>query len=151
MDITDAAGKPETVHSFGWYMRKYISDGESKGATVIIVTPTPTNDWKDGKIGRGLGNYGPLSLQVAQAQHVRGIDFNSIVADEYDAMGQDKVAALYQTDRTHSTPEGADFNAAHVVAGLKALKGDPFGKYLNAKGQAVAPANVKWIAENPAP
>jgi len=148
MDITDAAGNPETVHSFGWYIRKYISDGQSKGATVIIVTPTPTNNWNNGKIGRGLGKFGPWLLEVAKAQNVRGVDFNSIVAEEYDAMGQDKVAALYQTDRTHSTPPGADFNAAHVVAGLKALKGDLLGRYLNDKGKAVAAADSKWVAEN---
>jgi len=150
-DITDAGGKPETVHSFGWYMRKYISDGQSKGATVILVTPTPTNDWMNGKIGRGLGPYGGWTMDVAKAQNVRGVDFNSIVAEVYDAMGQQAVAALYNADRTHSTPAGAEFNAAHVVAGLKALKGDLFGKYLNAKGQAVAPADAKWVAENPAP
>jgi lysophospholipase L1-like esterase len=148
VDVTTAGGQPETVHSFGWYMRKYISDGQAKGATVIIVTPTPTNDWAGGKIGRGLGEYGPWSLAVAHAQNVRSMDFNNIVADEYDAMGQDKVAALYQTDRTHSTAAGADFNAAHVVAGLKALAGDPFGKFLNDKGRAVPAADPKYVADN---
>jgi lysophospholipase L1-like esterase len=148
VDITDAQGKPETVHSFGWYIRKYIADGQSKGATVIIVTPTPTNNWANGKIGRGLGQYGQWLLQVAAAQHVASIDFNSIVADKYDAMGQDKVAAYYNADRTHSQPEGAEFNAANVVSGLKALKGNPLGAYLSAKGQVVDAADVKYVDNN---
>ncbi len=150
MDITDANGNPETVHSFGWYMRKYIADAHAKGATVIIVTPTPTNNWANGKINRGLGNYGPWSIQTAQAQNVPMVDFNDIVADKYDAMGQDALASLYSTDRTHSTPAGADFNAANVVAGLKALPGNPLGKYLSAKGQSEATADTKWVAENAA-
>ena len=43
-------GKTETVHSFGWYLRRYISDAKAKGATPIVLSLIPRNDWKDGKV-----------------------------------------------------------------------------------------------------
>ena len=40
----------ETIHTFGWYMRKYASDAKAKGATAILLSMVPHKDWKDGKI-----------------------------------------------------------------------------------------------------
>src|SRR6187431_919719 len=40
----------EVVHSYGWYMRKFINDAKAKGAIPIICSPIPRNDWKEGKI-----------------------------------------------------------------------------------------------------
>src|ERR1051326_1333018 len=34
-----ATGKKETVHSYGWYLRKYIGDTRAKGATPIVLSP----------------------------------------------------------------------------------------------------------------
>jgi lysophospholipase L1-like esterase len=45
-------GQPETVHSYGWYLRKYIGDAKSKGATPVVVSLIPRNQWSDGKVGR---------------------------------------------------------------------------------------------------
>src|SRR5580704_10392542 len=50
------AGKTtETVHTYGWYNRKYIADTRAKGATPILLTPTIRNIWKDGHIERDMG------------------------------------------------------------------------------------------------
>ena len=45
----EATGKKEVVHSYGWYMRKYISDAKAKGATPIVLSPIPANMWIEGK------------------------------------------------------------------------------------------------------
>src|SRR6185436_19055206 len=45
----------ETVHTYGWYFRKYIADTKAKGATPVVVSSTIRNIWKDGKIERGPG------------------------------------------------------------------------------------------------
>ncbi len=48
--------KEETLHTYGWYMRKFIADVKAKGATPIICSPIPRNDWKNGKVIRNGGN-----------------------------------------------------------------------------------------------
>ena len=52
-------GQPETVHSYGWYLRKYIADAKDKGAVASIVcSPIPRKSWnKEGKINRASGGY----------------------------------------------------------------------------------------------
>jgi lysophospholipase L1-like esterase len=152
-DLTNPSTKqPETVHTFGYYMTEYVTDAKAKGATIIILTPTVRNNWKNGKVERELGQYGGWSMTVAQTQGVPMVDMNSIVADKYEQMSQDKIPALYSTtDTTHSSPAGADFNASAIVSGLKALKGNPLGPYLSARGQAVATADAKYVANNPVP
>ena len=45
-------GKPESVGSYGWYLRNFIRGARSKGAPPIIGSLIPRNIWKEGKIGR---------------------------------------------------------------------------------------------------
>ena len=42
----------EMVHTFGWYLRKYVADTHAKGATPIVCSLIPRKIWKDGKIVR---------------------------------------------------------------------------------------------------
>ncbi len=44
--------KEEVVHSYGWYIRKYISDAKSKGALAIVLSPIPRNSFTNGKLNR---------------------------------------------------------------------------------------------------
>ena len=34
-------GKKEVVHTYGWYMRKYVADARAKGATPVVLSPVP--------------------------------------------------------------------------------------------------------------
>ncbi len=119
----EATGKPETVHTYGWYLHQYIADTVAKGATPIILSPIPRNGWKDGKINRST-DYGPWAAQVAKADGVAFVDLNGIIADRYDPIGADKVGADFftPTDHTHTSLAGAKFNATAVVDGLRGLK-----------------------------
>ncbi len=45
-------GEHEIVHSYGWYIRKLIKDAKEQGATPIVMSPIPRNNWKNGKIPR---------------------------------------------------------------------------------------------------
>ena len=40
----------ETIHSFGWYMRKYATDAKARGATVILLSMVPHKDWRTEKL-----------------------------------------------------------------------------------------------------
>ncbi len=46
------------VYSFGWYLKKFIDDVREKGATPILVSLTPRNEWPGGKIERRNDSYG---------------------------------------------------------------------------------------------
>ena len=126
-------GKQETVHTYGWYMRRIVAEARSKGATPIVLSLTVRNVWKDGKVERESGRIDEWAAGIARATGVPFVDATAIVADGYERMGEAKVRALFPGDDTHTNPEGAEFNAAAVVAGLKALPGNRIGAFLSAK------------------
>lgn len=127
----------ETVHTYGWYMRKYVADTLAKGATPIICSPIPRKTWKDGKVVRNADNYGGWARQVAEQEHVAFINLNEIIARRYDALGEQKVEALFADPHTHTSRAGAELNAECVVAGLKTLPKDPVAPDFSAKGEAI--------------
>jgi lysophospholipase L1-like esterase len=128
----------ETVHTFGWYMRKYVTDTRAKGATPILCSLIPRKTWKDGKIVRSTDTYAGWTREVADATKTDFIDLNEITARKYDALGEAAVEPLFGDPHTHTTAAGAIMNAESVVAGLKALPNDPLAKDFSAKGEAIA-------------
>jgi lysophospholipase L1-like esterase len=144
----DKTGKKELVHSYGWYLRKYITDTKAKGATAIVLSPIPRNIWKDDHtITRASGDYGQWAKEAAAAESVAFIDLNGIVAAHYEALGPVKVKAMYfLEDHTHTTPAGAQLNAASVVEGIRGLGNCTLGAFLldkpvsNKMAAASAPA-----------
>ena len=129
--------KHEVVHTFGWYMRKFIADTKAKGATPIILSLTVRNIWKNGRVERGSGNYSKWADEIAGSQDTTFIDLTGIIADQYELLGQAKVATFFPKDHTHTNAEAADFNAALVVSGIKTLKECALSGYLSEKGQGV--------------
>jgi rhamnogalacturonan acetylesterase len=115
----------KVIHSYGWYMQQYVKDAKAKGATLIICSPVPRNQWADGKIKRGFDGYAKWAAEAAKASGAPFIDLNTIACDRYDALGgQDKVRP-YFNDQQHTTKLGAKVNAESFVAGLKQLKDVP--------------------------
>lgn len=116
-------GQHEIVHSYGWYIRKYITDAKAKGATPVVCSLIPRNRWQGDKVNRSSEDYAKWAAQAAQAEGVDFIGLNDIIADRYEAVGRDKVTALYfpQRETTHTNAAGARFNANCVVEGLRAL------------------------------
>jgi len=140
----NAQGQPETVHTFGWYMRKMIHEVQAKDAIPIVVSMTVRNEWPNGKVERGFGDYAKLAGDLAKAEGVRYIDLNNMAADRYDQMGQAAVKALFPRDNTHNSPEGAKLNADFIVAGLKTLKDAPILNALSATGRAIETGPAKY-------
>ena len=125
-------GEKETVHSHGWYLRKYATDAQAKGAIAIICSQIPRNIWTNGKVGRADADYGKWAAEAAVACHAPFIPLNTLIADKYDQLGPDEVGSKYFTaaDHTHTTEAGAKFNAQCVVEGIRKLADCPLGKYL---------------------
>ena len=139
-DVTNArTGKVETVHTYGWYLRKYIADVRAKGATPILCSLVPRKIWVDGHIRRQTDTYRGWAQQVAEQQHVGFVDLNEIIARRYDALGTTAVDGLFGDPHTHTNLAGAQLNAECVVAGLRALPHDPLAAYLSSKGRAIQP------------
>ncbi len=128
--VTQDDGKTETVHSFGWYERQYIEGAKAKGATPIVLSLVPRNDWADGHVLRGNTGYGLYAKQAAEQDNAAFVDLNEIVGKHYDELGQEKVAAFFPQEHTHTSEAGATLNAQSVVEGLRALPGDPFAAYV---------------------
>jgi lysophospholipase L1-like esterase len=137
--------KHEVVHTFGWYLRKMIADTKAKGATPIVLSLTVRDYWRDGKVERGSGRFSQWSADIAKTAGVQFIDVTGNAADKFDAMGQEKMKALYPRDPTHFNAEGADIHAAVVVAGLKGLRPNPVQRFLSPKGEAVEADRFGWL------
>jgi rhamnogalacturonan acetylesterase len=124
--------RQETVYTYGWYLRKFVSDTRAKGATPIICTLIPRDNWKDGKVNRNnVNSYGEWATEVAKQTGTYLIDLNNLIADDYDKEGQDKVKTYFGPKETvHTGLEGAQLNANFVITGVKLLPTLTLNKYL---------------------
>ena len=129
----------EVVHTYGWYLKKFIADARAKGARPIVCSLIPRKIWKDGRIQRNLQDYAGWAAAVAKSEAVPFVDLNEIIARRYDALGEAKVEPLFGDPHTHTSRAGAELNAECVIAGLKALPQDPLAQFFSEKAQAVAP------------
>ncbi len=72
------AGQVETIHTYGWYNRKYVADILAKGATPMFLSMTIHNSWKpdaNGTLHVSLDmRFGPVMWKIAQENHLAFID-----------------------------------------------------------------------------
>jgi lysophospholipase L1-like esterase len=143
--VTLLDGSVETVHSYGWYMRKFIAETRAHHATPILLSLTVRNIWKDGTDGkshieRDMG-YDGLLRQLAADQQVAFVDMANLEADRLEAMGPAKTALLFPKDHTHTSAEGAELNAGTVVLALRQAH-SPLETYMVQRPTAPMPAVV---------
>jgi rhamnogalacturonan acetylesterase len=119
VQLTWPDGTPEVVHSYGWYLKKFIKDAKAKGATPVVLSMIPRNEFREGKVLRADKDYGKWAKEVADAEGILFIDLNAITADKYDTWGPEKVKEFFPGDHTHTNKEGARVNAASVVEGIR--------------------------------
>jgi rhamnogalacturonan acetylesterase len=113
----------EVVHTYGWYMRKYVNDTKAKGAVPIVCSPIPHNDWENNKVKRWSDNsYAGWAKQVAESEGAYFIDLNNLVSDKYEELGPDKVKTFFPQDHTHTNKEGGMLNTEIVINAIKNLK-----------------------------
>jgi rhamnogalacturonan acetylesterase len=121
----------EVVHSYGWYIRQFVTEAKAKGATVIVCPPVPKNNWTNGKIRRNTDTYGKWASEAATQSGAFYIDLNKLVCDDYETEGEAKVRATYYlADATHTIEAGAQLSAKCVIDGIKSLPNLTLNKYL---------------------
>lgn len=117
--------QPETVHTYGWYLRKYIADARAKGMTPILCTPIPRCPKQPVKAGEVEKNsYVEMSTQVAKNEKVPLVNLNLRIMNHYATLTPEEIKAKYfsPADFTHTSQAGAEFNARCVVEGLRELE-----------------------------
>ncbi|MFZ6720391.1 rhamnogalacturonan acetylesterase [Undibacterium sp. Ji49W] len=133
-NITKPDGSIEVVHSYGWYLKKYIQDARAKGISVILATPVPHKEWAN-----DFAEHRKLANAVARETQVPLIDVTAITGKTYDVLGKEKVDTLFSDQRTHTNIAGARINAESVVAGIKGLSQNGLNNYLSLKAGVISP------------
>ena len=124
-------GTREVVHTYGWYIRKFIRETKAKGATPIVVSMIPRREWDaNGKIKLADKDYGLWAKQAAEQGGAYFVDLNAITAAKYDKLTHDEVFALFGKDHTHTNKAGATINAQSFVDGLKLQPNISLNNYL---------------------
>lgn len=126
----------ETVHTYGWYLRKYIADACAKGMTPILCTPIPhcpKAEVKAGDLEKSI--YVKMSAAVAKSENVPLVNLNQITMSHYAGLSPKEIKEKYFTpaDNTHTSPAGAELNAQSVIASLKQLKDCPLAGFLKTR------------------
>jgi lysophospholipase L1-like esterase len=124
--------KHEVVHTYGWYLRKYIADVKAKGDVhVAICSMIPRNSWTNGKVNRS-ARYIGASTDAAKEAGVDFINLNDLIATRYEAEGQQKVTDTYfpEKEATHTDWAGAVLNAEIVVSTIKSFDDNDLKQYL---------------------
>ncbi len=124
LEVTMPDGTREIVHTFGWYLRRLVTECQTKHAIPVIFSLTAKNIWHYERLIRHQSEYGTWSAAVAAACDVSFIDLTQAIADRYDARGIEKVQELFcnEADNVHTSPSGAKLNAECVAAGLSQFK-----------------------------
>lgn len=121
-EVTLVSGEKEVVHTYGWYLRKYIADTRAKSATPLLLTLTVRNIWSEGVDGkkhieRDMG-YNQSLAQIAATEKVALLDMGNLEADALEKIGPEATARLFPIDHTHTSAEGAELNARLVARSI---------------------------------
>ena len=124
--------KRETVHTYGWYQRKYIADARARGMTPIICSPVPRVPRERVTGPPKRGGYALWAKEVADAEGAPFIDLESLILKRYEDLEPDEVKRKYfsEADNTHTNAAGAALNAEAAVEGIRALKDLPLATFL---------------------
>lgn len=134
VEDTKPDGSKELVHTFGWYMAKFVTDAQAKKATVILCSPVPHKQrWET---GRDFAAVAQWDAAVAAAHHALYFDLTLLVTAAYKKAGKDQVETFFADKGTHTSDLGAQINASCVIAGLQGLPGRPLERFLSNKTDA---------------
>ncbi len=121
------SGQQEMVYTFGGYMRRFVSDIRSKGATPVLLTLTPRKAYEPtdtNRIDRKLTTFTPWIKSLTEELRVPCIDLNDLSATKLERYGKWKAAYHFFGDKIHSSAFGARMNAASFAEGV-AASADP--------------------------
>ncbi|MCC8173098.1 MAG: rhamnogalacturonan acetylesterase [Odoribacter sp.] len=128
--IMERTGGPETVYTFGYYLRRYIRQSKAQGAIPVVLSPTPVNRWTGERINRYNETYTRWAREVAEQEGVGFIDLNELTAVKYEKMGKEAAQEKMFKDSVHTSQEGALLNCESVCEGIRQLENLNLKQYL---------------------
>lgn len=166
-ELVRSDGQHETVHTQGWYLRRYIQEVRSKGAMPMLLTSTPRNSWnsyeevshghwKDAPAA-GESSENKTTVKVGEEQKVPVVDLARLGYLHYRLLGRELVGRLFETAGNHPNRYGADLDAYLLVSGLKDISSLAQRRIWSSEGALVIPAmtqvnipiETKWYDINP--
>ncbi len=130
--ISRRTNEEEIVHTYGWYLAKFITEAKAKGAIPIACSLVPRNKWKNGEVVVE-ASYPEWTAEIAKKNDAYYIDLNRIIALKWKAMGPEAVKTFFPVDGTHTNLKGAELNASAVAEGIAQLQKCPLHLYLKEK------------------
>ncbi len=127
--IMEATGGPETVYTYGHYMRHYIEQAKAHGVKVIALSHTPRNAWNNGNMARVTNTYAQWTKEVAQQENISYIDANDLCASAYEKLGQEATKNYYK-DNVHTSYVGAILNGNTIAKAIHQLSDCDLKKYM---------------------
>lgn len=141
----EKTGVNQVVYTYGWYLRKFIMDCKEKGAIPIVLSHTPRNIWKDGKIESNASTYGQWAKDAAIQGGAYYVDLNALSGKKLQELTEAGTAPYFKKDHTHTSKKGARMNAASIAEGLRNA-GCPLQDYL----KPAYPKTYRMDASTPA-
>jgi lysophospholipase L1-like esterase len=140
----DGTTSTETVHTFGWYARKYVQDVKAKGGKPVLLSVTVwgafgadgnvTRPKNDGRLGNNMYKW---IRQIAKEENVPWLDAGNAIADSFQKLGRDGIRPFFQADSLHTTTFGAINNCEALIGAIKAMSELGLEQYLNEAGKAI--------------
>ena len=130
-------GRPEIVHTYGWYLRLYIVETIARGAIPILCSQPPAPGLHEDD-GAHLNTHATWARQIASQQRVVFLDLAAAI---HALRSSPSEAAHPSTGATAgSVAESPALQEAEsVVAALKGLPNDPLAGYFSAKAVPIPP------------
>ncbi|KAF5018459.1 hypothetical protein F66182_9556 [Fusarium sp. NRRL 66182] len=118
--ISDKTG--EKVYTFVFYVSQAAKALVAKGASVILSSQTPNNQWEFGNWNpaapRFVG-YVPTAVNAIKSSSVTYVDHFAAVTNMNQKLGNAQVNAFFPKDHTHTSPAGADAAAKAFVQAIQ--------------------------------
>lgn len=118
----------ETVYTFVYYVTQAAKLMTAKGATVILSSQTPNNQWESGTFSSAPSRFVAYTQTAVKAlgdSAVTYVDHFQAVTNMNEKLGANAVNAFYPSDHTHTSPKGADAAAkAFTQAIYQSLNGE---------------------------
>ena len=124
--------EPETIHTYGWYMRQYVKEAQEAGLTPIVLSYVPRAPREGQTMSVELDDmYGTWSKEVAEQTNAAFVNLYGLVAEAYATMEAEQPHSVKETlfvggdrDYTHTVQAGAELNAKKLVEGIRNLDGE---------------------------
>jgi len=101
------------------YIENATKNFTSRGARVVIASPTPDNPWETGTFEYTANRFTTYAnASAAGFAHAKFVDHGQLVANEFETLGDTEVNGFYPIDHTHTSPAGADIVAKAFVRGV---------------------------------